>query len=164
MEITLRKVFLITGFQNWGKTHLIRAMFNGRSRFYYDSQYDYSGFKFCVQSQSNDDLGKKEFENKLKERLSSLSKVGMKPTHICAAFCPTKEPGNLSDEIISNLFQNDEVHVIAIEHKWCSQAKLHIGSVTRYYSHLSNVTVHSLSEKDAGKKKVALDKLLKPLL
>lgn len=139
-------------------------MFNGRSRFSYDRQYQYFGFDFCVQSQSNDDLGKEGFENKIKKRLSALANIGIKPTHICAAFCPTKEPGNLSEDIILNLFPNDEVHIIAIEHKWCNHAKLQINALKQYYLHLSNVTVHSLSERDASKKKAALDELLKPLL
>jgi hypothetical protein len=138
-------------------------MFN-RSRFSYGHQYDYFGFKFCVQSQSNDDLGKDEFENMLKKRLSFLTTLSIKPTHICAAFCPTKEPNNLSEEVISNLFSNDEVHIIAIEHKWCTHATLQVSTLTQYYSHLKNVTVHSLSEKNANKKQAALDNLLKPLL
>lgn len=160
----MSKVFLITGFQNWGKTFLIQDMFDKRIKFFYDKQYRYSNFNFCVQSQSNDDLGKDGFENIMKKRFSSLLKIGIKPTHICAAFCPTKEKNNLSDKIIENLFGNDEVHIIAIEYKWCLHGKLEISEIQNYYSHLKNVTIHVLSEKDPSKKRSALDKLLKSLL
>lgn len=159
----MSKVFLITGFQNWGKTFLIQSMFT-KTRYLYDRQYKYLGFNFCVQSQSNDDLGKNGFEKIMKKRLSSLLNIGIIPTHICAAFCPTKEKNNRSDEIIQNLFSNDEVHVIALENKWCLHGKLQIIDIRNYYSHLKNVTVHVLSEKDLSKKQNALDELLKPLL
>ncbi|ENM5736151.1 hypothetical protein DU972_003793 [Vibrio mimicus] len=160
----MSKVFLITGFQNWGKTFLIHAMFNGRVKYFYNQQYKYSNFDFCVQSQSNDDLGKNSFERIIKKRLLELSKSGVKPSHICAAFCPTKESNNLSDKIIENIFPEDEVYIIAIEHKWCLHGQLQIQEIQNYYSHLKNVTVHVVSEKDPTKKKAALDAVLKPLL
>lgn len=160
----MSKVFLITGFQNWGKTFLIHEMFDGRVRYYYNKLYSYSGYDFCVQSQSNDDLGKEGFERIMKERLGELGKSGIKPGYICAAFCPTKEQNNLSDEIIKNLFPEDEVHVIAIENKWCLHGKLQVQHIKDFYADLKNVTVHVLSEQDKEKKKAALDHLLKPLL
>jgi len=159
----MRKVFLITGFQNWGKTFLIQKMFK-RTKYFYDKQYKYLGYNFCVQSQSNDDLGKDGFEKIMNQRISALLKNGINPTHICAAFCPTKEDKNLSDEIIQNLFPNDEVHIIAIEYKWCLHAKLQIKEIENYYSHLKNVKVYVLSEKDQSKKSSALNELLKLLL
>lgn len=160
----MSKVFLITGFQNWGKTFLSHAMFNGRVKYFYDKLYHYAGHQFCVQSQSNDDLGKVGFEKIMQKRISELKTAGITPSHICAAFCPTKEPNNLSGKIIKKLFLKDEVHIIAIENKWCLHGKLQIKNIQNYYASLNNVTVHVLSEKDQAKKKAALDTLLKPLL
>jgi hypothetical protein len=161
----MRKVFLLTGFNNWGKTYLITELFK-RKRFSKDELYLYnnSGHKFCVQSQSNDDLGRDRYENIIEERLRALSTVGKKPSHIFTAFCPTKEPNNDSSEIIKSLFGKDEVHILAIEYKWCLHAKLDITQIKNYYSNLKNVKVHVLSEKSPEKKKCKLDDLLKPLL
>ncbi len=160
----MRKVFLLTGFNNWGKSYLIEELFNGRKRFYHDKLYSYSGFKFCVQSQSNDDFGQKGYENIIEKRLNRLAKAKLDPSHIFTAFCPTKEPRNDSAAIISKLYSSDEVNIIAIEHKWCLHAKLKIKELQDYYSNLSNVSIHVLSEKNVQRKKKKLDDLLQPLL
>lgn len=159
----MSKVFLITGFQNWGKTFLINKMFK-RSKYYYKKLYPYHSVNFCVQPQSNDDLGKNKFESIINKRLSELKKIGIEPTHICTAFCPTKEDNNSSKEIIKNIFSNDEVYIIAIKYKWCLHAILEIEELKQYYSDLSNVRIHILSEKDISKKQNELSNLIKSLL
>ncbi len=95
----MRKVILLTGFNNWGKTTLIQAIFN-RTRFHQNQVYRFAGHDFCVQPLSNDDIGKKRYEDSMKYRLRELSKKGIKTTHIISAFCPTKDNKNDSASII----------------------------------------------------------------
>ena len=53
----MRKVFLITGFNNWGKTFLIKKMFHQKI-YHYNKLYKFLDINFCVQPQSNDDFKK----------------------------------------------------------------------------------------------------------
>lgn len=156
-------VFLITGFNNWGKSHLIKGLFGGQ-RFLHDKLYPYGGHQFCVQSQSNDDIGQAGYEKIMRDRLAALRKAKKQPTHIMTAFCPSKEPINDSVSIIRNLYSNDQVHIIAIEYKWCLHAKLITNEIKSHFAANKNVTIHTLTEKNATKKLAALDRLLSPLL
>lgn len=159
----VRKVFLLTGFSNWGKTTLIYDLFKYR-RFQYDQLYPYAGHMFCVQSQSNDDLGRQGYERIMNKRIAALAAAGRNPTHIMTAFCPTREPDNESIEIIRGLYSADAVHVIAIKYKWCLHAELIIPEIEKYYSSINNVSLHVLAERDIKNKKQSLDGLLSPLL
>ena len=87
----MAKVFLITGFNNWGKTTIIKKLFQ-RQRFYRKTTYsssslvDSSGKKpnFCVQPHSNDDIGAKNYINNTNHRKP------IKTSIYKTAFCPTK--------------------------------------------------------------------------
>lgn len=109
--------------------------------------------QFCVQSQSNDDLGSTGYINTLNSRVNKLSS---KPDYIISAFCPTKEPLNSSIEIIKNLYQNSDVYLITLENKWCLNAQLNINEITNYYSSLHNVQIVNIREKDPKKKTQAV--------
>lgn len=160
----MSNIYLLTGFQNWGKTFLIREMFNGRQRFFANRLYPYSGHDFSVQSQSNDDLGRAEFERRIIHRRNSVKNAGLQLTHLVAAFCPTKEPNNDSNAIVSNLFSNDRVFIIPIEYKWCEHAKLQVQKLRNYYANLPNVTIHTLGGRNSVTKWQRLNTLLQPLL
>ena len=149
-----QKVFLITGFQNWGKSFIIKELFNGRKRFYKNKLYKLCDKKFCVQSQSNDDWGETGYINAVNSRLNKLSS---KPNYIISAFCPTKEPSNDSIRIIKNLYQSSDVYLITLENKWCLHAQLNINEITNYYSNLHNVQIVNISEKDPKKKAQAVE-------
>ncbi len=159
----MKKVFLITGYNNWGKTALIKELFNSH-RFYKDRTYQLSGHEFCVQPLSNDDVGRKAYERDVKDRLLALKNKSIYPKQLISAFCPTKEAANNSREIIEQLYCNDEVHLIALEYRWCGHAKLITKELVSYYSSLQNVSVHSISQKNPAK---VLDKaisVIQPLL
>lgn len=160
----MTNVYLISGFQNWGKTYLIEELFKGRKRFYFDSLYPFNGQYFCVQPQSNDDLGQTDFEKKITSRRAQLLNRGSQLTHLMAAFCPTKEPNNDSYQIVENLFSNDRVFIIAIEYKWCTHAKLQVEELQKYYAALHNVSIHTLEGEDIGSKGKRLEELLQTLL
>ncbi|WP_458699859.1 hypothetical protein ACKGJI_08510 [Sulfurospirillum sp. 1307] len=150
-----QKVFLITGFQNWGKSFIIKELFNGRERFYKNKLYKLCDKKFCVQSQSNDDWGETGYINAVNSR---LKKLGSNPDYIISAFCPTKEPSNDSIRIIKNLYQNADIYLIALEHKWCLHAQLNINELTKYYSNIHNLQIITINEKDPKKKTQAVEK------
>ncbi|WP_442764695.1 hypothetical protein [Sulfurospirillum cavolei] len=148
-----QKVFLITGFQNWGKTFIIENLFENRQRFYKDGLYELCGKQFCVQPQSNDDWGSDGYINAIKSRFNALSSS---PAYVISAFCPTKEPYNDSLKIIQELYQNSKIYLITLEHKWCLHAQLNISELIKYYSSLTNVQIINIEETDPTKKTQAV--------
>jgi calcineurin-like phosphoesterase family protein len=147
----MRKVFLITGFNNWGKTTLISDLF-GTKTFRKNIPQYYSNCPFVVMPQSNDDLGKKGYEKEFFDRLTEFEKVNGKAKYIVSAFCPTKEPKNNSIEILRKIFKNDKIEMLLLEHKWCGHAKLILPEVTQFYSTEKNVTVHAITSKSPNGK------------
>lgn len=170
----MRKVFLLTGFNNWGKTWLIQRLFSHqnhpRKRFYKDDFYNFDGYSFCVMPQSNDDLGKEGYEKAYRERMAALKKTGAKPEYIFSAFCPTKEPktssqpGNQSVDILRNLYSKDQIILIPIEYKWCGHAKLQLNEITQHYSAFTNLSIQPLSQKEHAKKLQALQGIVRSCL
>lgn len=150
----MRKVFLITGFQNWGKTHLIKALCK-RERFYKEKLYLVEGHRFCVMPQSNDDLGEDGYIGAYKKRMKSLN-----GKNIISAFCPTKEDINNSRRIIEQLYSEDEVILIPIEYKWCGHAKLQIEEIAQYYAFHQNLKIQPLTQRDPDKKLEPLKKII----
>lgn len=160
----MRKVFLLTGFSNWGKTTLIKDLF-GRSRFAFGKPHSYKGKAFCVIPQSNDDLGENGYISAHNKRVSELEKHGETTDYIFSAFCPTKEPKNDSFRIISSIYQNDEVYLLLIVHKWCGHAKLMVPEITSYLGAHRNVKIHTISSKTVGPSKLTeLQNVIAPLL
>lgn len=155
-----RKVFLLAGFQNWGKTRLIRELFSPRKNFLKNYVYPLHGYDFCVMSISNDDLGKEGYEAEYQERMDELNKRQITPKYILSAFCPTKEHGNESADIIRNIYSKDDIILIPIEYKWCNHAKLQIDELIEYYSVFKNIKLISLSQKDPTKKLKSLNQII----
>ncbi|MEA3588424.1 hypothetical protein J6I75_08670 [Pseudidiomarina sp. 1APP75-27a] len=149
----MRKVFLLTGFSNWGKTTLIKDLF-GKSRFAIDKPHLYKGKPFCVIPQSNDDLGERGYISAHNKRISELQKHVNTTDYIFSAFCPTREPNNDSSRIISSIYQYDEVYLLLILHKWCGHAKLMVPDITSYLGAHRNVKIHTISSKTAGPSKL----------
>jgi len=156
-----QKVFLITGFQNWGKSFIIKELFNNRKRFYKNKLYKLCDKKFCVQSQSNDDWGENGYINAINSR---LKKLGSNLDYIISAFCPTKEPSNDSMRIIQKLYQNADIYLITLEYKWCLHAQLNINEITSYYSSLGNLQIININEKDPKKKAQAIQQKICSLI
>lgn len=155
----MRTVFLLTGFQNWGKTYLLYKAFQ-KGAFFSHVLHECGGRNFCVIPQSNDDLGKEGFEDRVDEKLDELLKAGIKPDYIVAAFCPTRETKNNSYEIIKEKFKGDHVVLVPIEYKWCGHAKLQLDEIKKYYSTLHNVRIAPLTASDEALK---LEKLIEIL-
>ena len=160
----MRKVFLLTGFNNWGKSWLIKGLF-GRQVFYKNSLYQirdhrkpnpFAEYDFFVLQASNDDLGEQGYVDEFNERLMILGDVEKRPDYIVSAFCPTREIWNDSKKIISTLYLNDEIIMIPIEYKWCDHAKLLIAGPCGIHDFYSNfhqrLKIEVLAEKDCTKK------------
>ena len=166
----MAKVFLITGFNNWGKTTIIKKLFQ-RQRFYRNTTYSSSSLvdssgktpNFCVQPHSNDDIGAKNYIDNTKHRRQ------VKPAYILSAFCPTRELSNDpklnndSREIINELFKNDDVYIIALEYKWCGHAKLELKKINNYLN-LGNVFFHAVSQPNNNKVTNDVASVINPLL
>ncbi len=151
----MRNVFLLTGFNNWGKTTLINDLF-GKSRFIKDQLHTYANRDFCVIPQSNDDLGEDGYLEAYHERILKLAKNGIQPSYIFSAFCPTREPTNDSLRIISSIYAGDQVFIMPIVYKWCGHAKLRMPDINAYYSgHKSIKSILPISGKQPGKAKLS---------
>src|SRR5581483_7677790 len=99
-----------------------------------------------------------------RERMDTLRKSGIKPKYIFSAFCTTKETWNLSDEIIRNLYSEDQIILIPIEYKWCGHAKLQLNEIAQYYSKFTSLSIQPLSLKDPSKKLQALKEIMRSSL
>ena len=162
----MAKVFLITGFNNWGKTTIIKKLFQ-RQRFYRNTTYsssslvDSSGKKpnFWVQPHSNDDIREQNYIN----NIESDDRKPVKPAYILSAFCPTRELNNDSRKIINKLFKNDDVYIIALEYKWCGHAKLELKKINNYLN-LGNVFFHAVSQPNNNKVTNDVASVINPLL
>lgn len=152
-ELYMRKVFLITGFQNWGKTWLIKALFDKQQ--FRNTLHETMGHQFCVIPPSNDDLGEDRYIEKYEERTKNLT-----VKNIISAFCPTREENNNSRRIIEKLYSKDEVILIPIEYKWCGHAKLQIEEIAQYYAFHQNLKIQPLTQRDSDKKLEQLKKII----
>lgn len=162
-RVSMRKVFLLTGFQNWGKTWLIQKLFS-RKRFSKDVLYGFNDHLFCVMPMSNDDLGKEGYEHAYHKRMEALRKGGIKPAYIFSAFCPTKEDSNRSADIIRDLYSTDQIVLIPIEQKWCNHATLKLNELEEYYSAFKNIIILPLSQKDPTRKLPELQGIVRSCL
>lgn len=140
---------LFVGFQNWGKSTLIKDIF-GRKQFPRGRAYSLSGCglggSFVVVPQSNDDLGAGGYIGEI-----SAAWGAAPPGTKClvSALCPTREPANDARTILASpaFAVFEEVHLILIRYKWDFHAKLITDVVTRFFkgSH-PRVIVHVLDE------------------
>ena len=148
----MRKVFLITGFNNWGKTTLLFDLF-GVGAFRTDRLYPFGGQQFMVVPKSNDDLGFKGYKKEVARRLKKLGEVGLRPKYIASAFCPTREPQNNSIQLLHDLYGTDQIEMLLIEHKWCLHAKLQLPIIEKFYASEPNLTLHRVRQRQYGPKR-----------
>ncbi len=136
----MRKVFLITGFSNWGKTTLLSDLFATKA-FRKKTPHHFAGCSFLVMPKSNDDLGKRGYEDAFHDRLREFEEANGRAKYIASAFCPTKEPSNNSIDILRTLFKSDQVEMLLLKYKWCGHAELREPDIRTFYAGESNVTV-----------------------
>jgi hypothetical protein len=142
----MQKVFLVTGFNNWGKTTLLTDVFRTKV-FYKGVAETFGGYDFLVMPQSNDDLGKTRYEREFRDRLDLYKAALGQPQYVAAAFCPTKEKRNDSITILRSLFSGAKIEMLLLEYKWCNQAKLILSEVDATYTSEKNVTSHHISSR-----------------
>jgi len=159
----MANVYLLTGFNNWGKTYLISHLFDKR-RFAKHLPAHFAGQEFCVVPQSNDDLGQAGFIAAYKDRVSTLRDNGHRVTHVVSAFCPTKEPHNNSLAIVNKIFSKDQIYLIPIEFKWCGHAKLQLREISTHFSSVNNMKIVPLSQRNPTKVLPALQALMQKII
>ncbi|RYF30708.1 MAG: hypothetical protein EOO23_04525 [Comamonadaceae bacterium] len=139
-------MFLITGFNNWGKTRMLFDLF-GVGAFRRDRLYPFGGKQFMVVPKSNDDLGFKGYKDEVEKRVKELRDVGLRPKYIASAFCPTRETSNDSIQLLHDLYGSDQIEMLLLEHKWCLHAKLQLPVVERFYANEPNLTMHRVRQR-----------------
>ncbi len=105
----MRKVFLVTGFNNWGKTKIIKDLFK-KNNFSHDQLHSFPGSacNFMVMPFSNDDLHLRGYCNEYNERIKKLKAAGLEPNPLIYGLLPDCKP---------RLFKNDvptEIEIAAI--------------------------------------------------
>lgn len=135
----MRRAFLVTGFNNWGKSSLIFDLFE-RGRFSKEDNYSIGGINasFTVKSHSNDDLATDRYLREISERLDASKK---KKPDFFGALCPTAHSRNDSKSILStDLFtQFDEIHLLLLKYKWDLHAELRIQAIQDHLQPISNL-------------------------
>ena len=145
----MRKVFLITGFGNWGKTTLLSDLFATKA-FRKKTAHYFAGCPFLVMPKSNDDLGKRGYEDAFHDRLHEFEQANGRAQYIASAFCPTKEPINDSIAILRTIFRSDQVEMLLLKHKWCGHAELREPDIRAFYAGEGNVTISVVTSKNAS--------------
>lgn len=146
----MKRAFLLTGFNNWGKTTQIYSLFAQR-RFNKGHTHRIAGVNasFTVESHSNDDFDENRFIRVIEDRLAK-SPTG--ENDLFCAFCPTRQNNNDSKRILSGkpFSRFDEVHLLLLKHKWDFHAELRIKEIQSYLAAISNVQFFSI-DADAGR-------------
>jgi hypothetical protein len=140
----MRRANFIVGFNNWGKSTMIREIFAQRN-FSKNVSYRLADpeitTRFAVQTQSNDDIGQR-FINKLTER---LSRTKGNPD-LFAALCPSIETTNDFREILSEpIFASfTEFNFFLLKYKWEHHAELIITNIIANSSRLINANFYTI--------------------
>jgi hypothetical protein len=153
----MRKIFLVTGFNNWGKTRIIKDVFI-KGSFRQDRLHNFPGAAcdFMVMPYSNDDLHLRGYCEQYYKQIGKLKESNLTPRYIISAFCPTKEkeartkggPLNSdSTDIIRELYGEDEVHMLLLQYKWCDHAELRPQDISSFYESIPRVTVTTIASK-----------------
>jgi hypothetical protein len=153
-----RRAFLLCGFSNWGKTKLIRELFQSHKekKFWPNRTYTsdlLNNKRFAVLSVSNDDESLSKY---IRERLASRIVTSLRAdVDLIAAFCHTKigkdnseaAGKNNSLKIIKHLQSlGFEVHILLLIYKWDTHAALLPENIQEYYRghHIKYHTITSI--------------------
>lgn len=142
------KAILICGFNNWGKSTVIRELTNCKS-FYNTSKYvigiNNQNFEFLVKQQSNDDLIGEDWIELL-EKLFKINNTGVK--NLLSSICPSKEDKNDFVELLNNKFFDkfSEVHLILLKYKWEMNAMLIPENIIKYIGNNPKIITHLIEE------------------
>jgi len=140
----------IVGFNNWGKSTIIRELFgqkNFSKHITYKLRNTIVQTKFCVQSISNDDIGQ-NFINEITDRLDKTSKW---QPDLFATLCPSMEVNNNYQQILSNPIFNsfDQLNFFLLKYKWEHHAELITQNIISDLNGIAN-TVFFTIDSDAS--------------
>lgn len=147
----MRKAIFLVGFNNWGKSTIIRKLFKKKS-FKKNSIHVLGNNKFIVHQSSNDDLKGIKYTSSINQILGNFNSND----DLFTTLCPSMESENnfiniLSDNVF-NIF--DEFHFLLLEYKWEKHAKLIIDNIEQEIrSNLkTNVNIITIKDKEENLK------------
>ena len=118
----VRRAIFLSGFHNWGKSTIIKSIFNQSYRNLEVPGQIFTLWRqnFLVQHKSNDDYPKSYLT------LISNELTLNKNEDLFTTLCPSMEPKNKFTDILSNqVFHSfQELYLLLIEYKWENHAKL----------------------------------------
>lgn len=149
----MKKLILITGFNNWGKTSVIndKRLFN-RKAYYWGWTYQIPGVNsnFIVENHSNDDYYGVNWIERLKDRVDyaiknpNNSKVEW---NLFSAICPSSEPKNNFVSLLQDpFFSKYEKHFFLLLNKWDHHAHLNIKNIQQSLTVLNSVTTYVVNQ------------------
>ena len=139
----MRRTFLMVGFNNWGKTHLIYDLFD-RKRFALGEGYALRGNAgplFTVESLSNDDLRGERYIKKIQQRVALAPSVA---SDLVGVLCPSREKLNDACTILKSKAFTPfrEIHLLLLRNKWDLHAELRQPDVEAYFKSCGNKRLH----------------------
>jgi hypothetical protein len=147
-QLPQRRAFLITGFNGWGKSTLIRKLFPKNTNFKKGKVYYIAGISkpFAVESQSNDDLHGNKYIDKIRPKVQGNE-------DFISAFCPTAEPENDSATILKDqVFRSfDEIILILLKYRWDGHAELRIPQIKSHLASVKKLQIWVVNDKDPTK-------------
>jgi len=147
------QAFFITGFNNWGKSTIIRSLFsfnNFRFRRPYNLRPPLDQIDFTVDSHSNDDYWGNSWIDQIQRRIELSPDNG---ENLFTALCPTLEENNSFVTLLSHqLFSRYErLNLFLIEYKWEHNAKLMIENIIEQGRNIPNINfIRINSDKNMG--------------
>ncbi len=128
----MQNIFFVLGFNNWGKSTIIRSLFPNVFRF--DPRrprrlIHHTDVRLFVQQASNDDLGIINYLGTLTNLIRNASANNV--SNVLTAICPSMEPDNQFTRIFTDpaVRSFPKVHLIFLEFKWEGHAKLLIQEI-----------------------------------
>lgn len=149
-----KNAVFVMGFNNWGKSTLIRELFN-RHNFSHGATYPLHNvnFKteFTVESHSNDDDWGNDWLDRLTERIGNSPDNG---ENLFSALCPTMHNDNSFVNLLTQrdyaerkkphivkpnpLYGYSNLYILMVEYKWEHHAKLILSNIEQAGSAIPN--------------------------
>jgi hypothetical protein len=128
----MNHLFFITGFNNWGKSSIIRSLFSPIRRFWWNGHYPlhyHPHLFFSVKQASNDDYPINDYLQSLNDHVQAARQKNIE--NMIAALCPSLEANNNFHQILQDpvVLSFKQVHLVYLEYRWEGHAKLLISQI-----------------------------------
>jgi hypothetical protein len=146
----MRRANFIVGFNNWGKSSVVRRLFNDNRNFRKGVTYQLPNLpsvRFCVQTQSNDDVGQ-QYIDQIRDRLEQTEKFN---PDLFAALCPSMETTNDYRQILREpVFSRfNQLNLLLLIFKWDHHAKLIESNIRADLNGIPNINFFPITADEA---------------